>query len=667
MAATTTEVIGTIGAIQTLIENFPMSIFELFGNKVYTSVIDFVMDVLKQLGVSDTILVDKLIELFFDVPNASEVYGNIKNYQYKQIKKPTDEQKAQAIEVPEVPTENIDSLSPNYIVVRPESDFEFLTIDNGTYYVKKAPVPDEPQSEFIIGLENAVKSIISTILTSLLSCSVNPEIPSQYMDYNPRGDGYISFTIPKNLIDMFNLLDIYPLSDIGSNFYSGVDDETLNVNTLYKVNDLNAFLWYVINRGTSINQTETNKMMWDSRVVDEREGAEEDLRSTPEKWNEWLNSKTDETGLFTISDASRYQNAYTSDDGKGNDTVDLPLHPILQLKPTDVYGYNNGIEVTFPQQTWYRNALFNKTIYRFNIDYLNNIQLFNPRLILSEMVDSLLNGSLLFDLNIQYSIQTKIFEAKLNQIIQKALEVEDLSVEDCFFSFSNDDFNDALKAMELQRYGAKELNSETSPAIKIDKEIGIDAMNEINSMATMNEKISSISRTVYDISAIPTQDSAIEISDKLSVGYNEKWLNDVVMALVMPLAKAMFTPKVMLLFVINFEIMGLINVNNIKSIDDVMELFIKKLLSIIISIVRYVKDKIVEFLYKLFLKYIKPLLIEWGALILAEKLAAWIELLEEAISCIPLFKPTKALTEIDDVNYADITQTQDIPESEKSC
>ena len=75
MAATTTEVIGTIGAIQTLIENFPMSIFELFGNKVYTSVIDFVMDVLKQLGVSDTILVDKLIELFFDVPNASEVYG----------------------------------------------------------------------------------------------------------------------------------------------------------------------------------------------------------------------------------------------------------------------------------------------------------------------------------------------------------------------------------------------------------------------------------------------------------------------------------------------------------------------------------------------------------------------------------------------------------------
>lgn len=656
---TTTEVIGTIGAIQTLIENFPMSIFDMFGNKTYTNVIDFVIDVLRQLGINDIILVDKLIELFFNVPNASEVYGTIKNYQYKIINKPTDEQIQQAIEVSVFPTD-IDSLSPNYILY------------NDIYYVKKAIVPDEPQSEFLVGLENSVKAIISTILTGILSCSVNPEIPGNLMDYDPKSeiyDKYNTLTIPRSLIDMFYLLDIYPLSDIGSNFYSGVDDETLNVNTLYKVNDLNAFLWYVVNRGSDVNQTETNKMMWDSRVVANNDSDYN--RDTAEKWNAWLNSKTtsattDASSLFSTSVSTKqtYVDAYNA---PSNDTVELPLHPILQFSPTDVFGFNNGVEVTFPQQTWTKDGMFNKTIYRFNIDYLNNIQLFNPRLILSEMINSLLNGSLLYDLNLHYSIQTTMFEAKLNQIIHKALEVEDMSVDDCFFSFSNEEYNKALKSMELQRYGAKELNSETSPAIAIDKNMGIDAMNEINSMATMTEKISTISRTVYDISAIPTQDAAIEESDKLSVGYNEKWLDDVIMALVMPIAKALFTPKVMLLFVINFQIMGLINISDIKSTDDIMNLLVRKLLSIIVSIVRYIKDKIVDFLFKLFLTKIQPLLIEWGALILNEKLAAWIELLEEAISCVPLFKSTKVLTEIDDVNYADITQTQDIPETEKKC
>ena len=657
MAATTTEVISTIGAIQTLIENFPMSIFELFGNKTYTNAIDFIVDVLKQLGISDMDLVDKLIELFFDIPNAVEIYGLARSYKYKQIQKPTDEQKEQAIEMLQVPeSDQINSLSPNYIVV------------NGVYYYKKANVPDEIQSEFLVGLENAVKSIIQTILTSVLSCSINPEIPSYYMDYNVKDGNIVKFSIPKNLVDMFGLLDIYPLSDIGRNFYAGLDDETLNVNTLYKAHDLNAFIWYAMNRGSNINQTETNKMMWDSRLVTERENNEKFLRDTPEKWNFWLNSKSDanntETDKFyTSGNQSEYQTAYSAN----NDTVELDLHPILQFQPSEIYGYNNGIEISFPEQTWYKSGLFNKTMYRFNIDYLNNIQIFNPRLIISEMINSLLNGSMLFDLNIQYSIQTKIFEAKIGQIIKKALEVEDLSVDDCFFSFSNEDFNEALKNMELQKYGAKELNSETSPAIKIDSEMGINSMNEINSMATMNEKISSISRTVYDIAAIPTQDASIEISDKLSIGYNEKWLNDVIMALVMPLAKALLSPKVMLLFIINFEIMGMININDIKSIDDIMNLFIKKIISIIISLVKYVRDKIIEFLYKLFVQTIRPIIIKWGVIILAEKLADWIALLEEAISRIPLFSFATTQTAIDDVNYADITQTQDATESEKSC
>lgn len=652
MAALTTEVIGTIGAVQTLIENFPMSIFELFGNKIYTNPIDFIMDVLRQLGISDVVLGDKLIELFFNVPNAVELYGDVANYKYKYIKKPTEEQIQQAIQVEDIPT-TIDSNSPNYIFVINENEIK-------SYYRKTAPVPTELQSEFLNGVEFSVKGIIQNILTGLLSCSIIPEIPESYMDTNN-----IQFIFPKDSFDMSGLLNINPLTDIGKNFYSGVDDEDLTVNDLYKTNDLNAFIWYSMNRGTTLNQKEKNKMMWDSRIVSEHEGNENDKRTTPEKWNSWLNSKNTRNGIFyTENNEQKYRDATTG----SNKTVDIPLHPILQFEPTNFFGNNKGIRVSFPKQTWHKdNGIFNKSIYRFNIDYLNNIQIFNPRLIITEMINTLLNGNLNLSASLNYSIQTKILEARINTIIKKALEEDDATVEDCFFSFSNDEYNEALKNMELQKYNAKQLNSETSPAIKIEENFGLDAVNEINSMATLNEKISTISKTVYDISAIPAQDAAIEISDKLSLSYNEKWINDVVMALVMPLAKAILTPKVMLLFLINFQIMGMININDIKSLNDVMDLILKKMIAIIISLVRYIKDKIIEFLLKLFFDVAEELIVKWGILVLKEKLDAWLTLLAEAISCIPLFSFGNVLTQIDDVNYADITQTQDIPKTEEKC
>lgn len=654
MANVTSDVIGTIGAVQTLIENFPMSIFAIFGNKIYSDPIEFIMDVLRQLGITNRVLVDKLIELFFGVPNAIELYGDISNYTYKVINKPTEEQISMAVEVPDIP-EPINADSPNYIVISNEEN------ETQTYYVKKAPIPTELQSEFMTGMEDSIKGIILNILVGLLSCSVIPEIPDYCLDNNSYDRGFI---LTKQSFDLLNMLDINPLSEIGKNYYSGVDDESLTVNDLYKSNDLNAFLWYVLNRGNTFNQIETNKMVWDSRIVSEKEENDDEKRKNESDWNDWLTSKSGNTPYFWFKDKNRYEEAFYN---SGNTTIDIPLHPILQFEPALM---NNAVKISFPWQTWdIFGATFNKSIYEFNSDYLNNIQVFNPRLVITEMINSLLNGSLLLDLNPNYSIQTKVIEAKLGKIIKQALEVEDTTVDDCFFIFSNDEFNSALKNMELQKYGAKELNSETSPAIKIDPNLGIDAINEINSMATMEEKLTSISKTVYDIAAIPTQDASVEITDKFSLGYNEEWIKEVVFALVKPLARAIFTPKVMMLFLINFQIMGLININDVNSLNEVVDLILKKMIAIVLSLINFIKDKIIVFLMDLFYETIKPLLIKWGIVVLKEKLDAWIDLLEEAIRCIPLFDFNRysVQTDIDNVNYADITQVQTIPETEKTC
>ena len=74
MNNTTSKIIGTLNAMQTLIENVPMWLFNFKANKV--SMIDFIIDVLHQIGVNELELIDRIVTLFFNVQNASINFTN---------------------------------------------------------------------------------------------------------------------------------------------------------------------------------------------------------------------------------------------------------------------------------------------------------------------------------------------------------------------------------------------------------------------------------------------------------------------------------------------------------------------------------------------------------------------------------------------------------------
>lgn len=631
------KVIGAINSMQTLIEHIPSWLFPVSVQSV--SPINFIIDVLHQLGITDFELIDNIVNLFFNVQNAVEKYMNTP-YVYKRLSNPTDEQKQYAEELDELP-------EPGY------NTYDYVVV-NGVYYYKTTKIIFNEQSPFLNGIEKETKGLIMNILSGLLSCSIIPRIPDDYFDNNPD---ILPKTIPVNVIDTSNLLSICPTTEIGKNFYSV--DEDMTPNTLYKSSDMNAMLWYEINRGTLINQSERNKLMWDSRLIEK--DFEDYYRDSAEKWNQWLASKSGWDGLFSVSGKTeQYEQYYES--GK---TENLPLHPILQLYPSNIIGDSISVNYHISHQTF-----SGKTIYDFNTDYLENIQIFNPRHIIANMINNLLNGNVINSLNIELSLQNRIIDEQINRLIARAIEVDDENISDCFFTFSNDDLNEMIAEMETQRYSGKYLNSETSPVIKINEGYGLELLNQINSTATINEKLETLTRSVYEVSTIPETDEAIRISDKNSIGYNSKWLNDIIMAIVRPMIKSILSPKVMLLFVINFDMMGLINLDDINTLDDVMKLFYKKIMGAIFSIIKYVKDKIIQYLLNLFLQKVKPLIDEYTLWLITEKLRSWKDLLVEAslrVVPVPFIPFSKNLTQIDNVRYADITQEQTEPESTNKC
>lgn len=826
------KVLGAIGAMQTFVENFPMSILDLMHGPTYTSVFDFLIDVLAACNVSIQSIMEYII---------SEVFG-------------------------------ID-----------------ITVSGGVETIKNAiaNLDDDEQSEFLEGLEYAIKGVIMAILTALFSCSAVPMLPNKYMDKGKESSWFSKYVnkcasahggkgmyIPSSLIDFFGYLNVNPLSNEGRLYYSveggdkyyrkvkrtefveypevtmrvpkydkfiqvyltfgsghadfaarkdntlqdelhfmlsrtlgedlhitvkwkdfdktshnsdvvikagykdselfrisptdwngraqeieailinseygglEYDEETyiyldksssmgvvnfwksvgnnsfdniiwgsqsnetktitveeaeteeydiyeyveagevkagesvdkdavrvnvvptspdesspdyivsyygLDPNTLYKSYDMNAFLWYIMNRSNDIPQIEHNKNMWDSRLYAKKNGVE---RLSPTEWNSWYNSKTDERKEFKASLNDEYE--------------DPIIYPLLQFTKS-----GGNMYVKFPAQRYFKprakgesDAKFriNATIYRFNWEYLQSIKILKPKVILYGMFDALLNGLLSLSLSIRPSIERREIMDKLSTAIKKYIEAEDAEVEDCYFTFSNEEFDALLEDMLLSKYNATRNGGEANRAVTHDINDYIKQLDSVSFSSSQAGDTTKIMKMVTQVSATAAETGSIEWG--LNWDVNPNIWKQLIWAICLPIIESLFTPQLILLFLINFDIMGIISLEDLFSTDQsvIVRLITNKFFQMLRSIISLIKDKLAELLWKLFLKVILPVATKYQLLKIREQMEDWIILLSSIIYCLPRFKFQKALTQIDDVNYADITDEQKTPENtEPKC
>lgn len=440
--------------------------------------------------------------------------------------------------------------------------------------------------------------------------------------------------------------------------------EGVNPNILYRTYDMNAFIWNAFNRGSKSNQIEKNHLMWDNRVYASKEYGI--TRANSGQWNEWYESKAQEGMEFIY---------------EGNEESNL-IHPIIQIEP---YRNKSHILVRIPSQQYFlpkkRQDLlnnvstegkfyFNASIYKFDWDYLKSIQILNPKLMLIRLIEHLIGLS--FNIGLSGDIVRKEIELRLSTAVKSIIEANDLQVEDCWKSFSNEEFDDLLNQLELARYQASEYNGESVKARTHDLDSYLERINEINANASSEGTTTMITKLVNDIMVDPGEDAATEwdFEWKYNGKFDSGLLNDLLMAIVMPIIESIFTPQVMLLMMINLNLLGVVNIDEAFGNDftKIINLLINKVLGLTKSIVLLVKDKIIELLLDLFLTRIKPILTNGMLLIYLEHITDWLIILLNAVKCIPMmnFKRSQ-IGYIEDVDYADIVNEQNIPESQTEC
>lgn len=424
--------------------------------------------------------------------------------------------------------------------------------------------------------------------------------------------------------------------------------------SLYKTDDMNAFIWYVANRGDNTESGEDiyeyNKMAWDSRRINSMDEAT--TRSSAEDWDEWLKSRSAYTEDLVFKKAP-----------KGS-TIKEPvetLYPILQMEPSESWGDLEHLIVTFPAQRYLsKKKLFGsqditKTIYKFNADYLKSIKIFNWKTIIMNLLYELNGISPIPDIH-NLSLSDEIIDAKLSTLIINTIIADDKEVDDSYYSFSNEDYAEALKKMELRKYGAKPYQTASSVAIQNPSGTPLETMDAVTTAATLNEIKSTITRGVYSVAGTSGSTGITKTILSANLALESNFLYNLLFAIVRPFVRALLSPQIMLLFCINLDVMGLINMKDLgkRDMDAVSDFIFRKLAGIIKKLILQIKDAIVIYLLEIVRKKIKELIDEVVTLILLEQLNDYIRLLTQIMECIRMFGIGKTVNGIDDVNYADI-------------
>lgn len=297
------------------------------------------------------------------------------------------------------------------------------------------------------------------------------------------------------------------------------------------------------------------------------------------------------------------------------------------------------------------------TIYEFNYDLVMGMRLFDAKTLTANLVNAFLSG-LGSGTNIGLGLNKSeiAYQARISAIIEKMMTENTSEVSDCFFNFSNDEFNRQLEESELKRSQLYPFNDNVSKATKVSVD---DIYNTLNEYSDSNDKetnVDVISRVLKQVTTSITDE--VMPSDKYSLQFNASI--DLIKMLALVIVEALLTPKVLLLFQINKELMGDIREKN--SVEDILRVF----LSVILAVVRELVEMILQYLLEWVLSILLEIFELLAKYLIVEQAKYYKNLIATLIkNRTPKFRKNRNLqTVLDKVYYADIDQSNEIKKDE---
>lgn len=295
------------------------------------------------------------------------------------------------------------------------------------------------------------------------------------------------------------------------------------------------------------------------------------------------------------------------------------------------------------------------TVYEFNFDFIMGMRLFDASVVADKLIKSIAN----IQVGLGVSKYETEYQMRIAKIIDNIIKKSSSEVSDCFFTFSNDEYDQMLTRSEEKRANLYSFDSDEHKTSVID----VSEIDEI--LKGCNENVSKVEQTEVLTRAINQATASITAemlpSDKYSFKFN--FVLEMVRALAAILVETLFSPKVMLILEFNRQLLGDGDINHDLSFEEV----IKTLEKLLVQIVKSLIDMICKIILEEILKRLTVLLGRVAEVIIAEQLDAYLTLIRELVdNClfVPNFNANNLASVLDDVNYADIDDNNELKTDE---
>jgi len=294
--------------------------------------------------------------------------------------------------------------------------------------------------------------------------------------------------------------------------------------------------------------------------------------------------------------------------------------------------YLSAKDLKYPEAR--KNYYYKHTLFEFNADYINSLQLFDPKVLSAQLITSLFGGlTMSAMIGATASWKSELIHDVIKNMIEKVIASEDMVVSDCFFTFTNDTYNGMLRASELRQAGLYSKHGEQNGNNNIDPVKLLEGLNEMDNAADQAGQAEIIKGAITNATVEVSKDKYTEdnhLAINTNFGIKMSFMETLMINLCTQCVMAMLSPKVYLLILINLEMYGLSTNFDIKS-------FIERFGNLIRSIVKSVVDKFMEFLYNELMKIIEELIQKLITKISFEQVEMYVRLLKQILMHIRMF------------------------------
>ena len=317
------------------------------------------------------------------------------------------------------------------------------------------------------------------------------------------------------------------------------------------------------------------------------------------------------------------------------------------------YEVNSGSAGTYAPLNC--NYYYNRTLVEFNYDYITSLKLFDAKVVLAMLIDSI-TGCL--SIEADFSYERAVIKEETERIVQSIIESDEAVISDCFFRFTNDGYNDMLKKVELMQAGLMSTQKGNADGRVIPNAMEIlESIDSISDGASEEEVQSKIETALFKASA-----SFIDETENVETSFNADLnvIDQILNKLAYVLVVTLLSPKLYLLMAVNLNILG-------KNQSLTPREFITRHSALIKDIIRKIRDILISLINEYIEELIIDLSVGEAKLLAQEQIDYYKRTLRQCIDC---FRSNRQNLDFrtDNVNYADIIEDEtDSDTKQNSC